>query len=419
MASAAVSLVSLLLLPSACTALDNGLVRTPPMGWMSWMYYTTDITEDIIKGVADELVSGGYAAAGYNYVAIDDGWTTARDPVTKELVADPAKFPSGIPALVQYVHGKGLLLGMYADVGSATCGGYPGLDMDAALTSQQYVQDVATFARWGVDALKVDGCNQDPKIMNITYPALSRAINASGHAMWLSCSWPCYEGGCGGGPATLSAELYTELRQYCNTWRDFNDMYDNADSLYNIIGAYTNPKAIELHASVNGPGSFSDADMLAAGGGGLSIAEEEMQMVLWAMFSTPLMMSNDLPNILPESKAVLLNAEVIAVSQDVAYAASFNVTDDHTYCRNLAGGAIALAGIHQSSLGPPVNITLSPRSTSTSSRLSDCATLPAHAGVTTWAFRDALRHKDLPSGAAVDCLAAQPGACLVVARPLK
>jgi len=252
--------------------------------------------------------------------------------------------------------------------------------------------------------------------MNVTYPNLSRALNATGRPMWFSCSWPCYVGGCGGGPATLSRGLYDELRATCNTWRDMNDMYDNVDSLYNIIGAYTKPAAIALHNSVNGPGSFNDADMLAAGGGGLSLVEEEMQVVLWALLSSPMMMSNDLPNIAPESRALLLNPELLAINQDMAHPGSFNVTDDHTYCRNLAGGAIALAGLHQSSLGPPTNITLSPRATPASSRLADCI-LPEHAGVARWTFRDALRRRDLAPGTAVDCLAAQPGVCAVVARP--
>lgn len=253
--------------------------------------------------------------------------------------------------------------------------------------------------------------------MNITYPALSDAINASGHAMWLSCSWPCYVGGCGGGPATVADAVYATAASKCNTWRDFNDMYDNIDSLYNVIGAYTNPVAIAKHAAVNAPGSWSDSDMLAVGGGGLSIVEEAMQMVMWAMFASPLMMSNDLPHIAPASRALLLNREIIAVNQDVTAPGSFNVTDEQTYCKNLAGGAIALAGTHRSSLGPPSNITLSPGPTSTSSRLSNCL-LPVHAGVSQWAFRDAVNARDLPPGASVDCLAAQPGVCLVVTTPL-
>ena len=194
-------------------------------------------------------------------------------------------------------------------------------------------------------------------------------------------------------------------------------MYDNQDSLYNIIAAYTNPTAVSLHNAVIQPGAWNDPDMLAAGGGGLSSALETMQMVMWAMLSAPMMMSNDLPNIAPESKALLLNSELLSVNQDVAFPASFNVTDDKTFCKNLAGGAIALAGIHETSLGPPSNITLSPGPTPASSRWSNCL-LPVHAGVSTWAFRDVLRNLDLAPGASVDCLAAQPGSCLIVATPL-
>jgi hypothetical protein len=383
---------------------------------MSWMYYTTEINEQIIRDVADELVSGGYRDRGYEYVCVDDGWTTDRDPVTNELRADPIKFPSGIPALVDYTHARGLKFGIYADVGSATCGGYSGLGMDRDLKNKQYIADVATFAKWGIDALKVDGCNQDASIMNVTYPALSDAINASGRAMWLSCSWPCYVGGCGGGPARVDPDVYTVLQEKCNTWRDFNDMYDNEDSLYSIIAAYTNPTAIKLHNRAVQPGAFNDPDMLAAGGGGLSTALETMQMVMWAMMSAPLIMSNDLPNIASESKALLLNSDLLKVNQDVSHASSFNVTDQLTYCKNLQGGAIALAGIHQQSLGPPTNITLSPGPTGGSSRLANCL-LSEHAGVTSWAFWDVLRGVDLPPGNVVDCLAAQPGSCLVVATP--
>jgi hypothetical protein len=184
-----------------------------------------------------------------------------------------------------------------------------------------------------------------------------------------------------------------------------------------VIGAYTNPKAIVKHARANQPGAWSDADMLAVGGGGLGFADETMQMVMWAMFSSPLLMSNDLPNILPESKALLLNTEIIAIDQDTAYPGSFNVTDDHTYCKNLAQGVIALAGIHQTSLGPPQNISLSPGPTATSSRLSNCL-LAEHTGVTTWAFRDVVKHINLEPGASANCLAAQPGACLITATPI-
>ena len=223
-ALAAAALVALARVAPAA-ALNNGAARTPPMGWMDWMYYTTEIDEALIKRTADEMASGGYRDAGYTVLSIDDGWSApARDPVTNDLVADPVRFPSGIKALADYVHNLGLLLGIYADVGAETCGGYVGLNMTADLADKQYIKDMATFASWGIDSLKVDGCNEDPAIMNITYPALSRALNATGRSIWFSCSWPCYMGGCGGGPATLPPSLYLQLRDNCNPWRDFNDM---------------------------------------------------------------------------------------------------------------------------------------------------------------------------------------------------
>lgn len=155
----------ILLLVAASNAMNNGMLRRPPLGWMSWMYTTDNINEQIVRDVADELVSGGYRDRGFEWLCIDDGWTTSRDPVTNGLRADPVKFPSGIQSVIDYVHGKGLRFGIYADVGDATCGGYAGLGMDAGLKNKQYIADMQTFAKWGVDALKVDGCNEDPAIM--------------------------------------------------------------------------------------------------------------------------------------------------------------------------------------------------------------------------------------------------------------
>jgi hypothetical protein len=116
------------------------------------------------------MVSGGYRDRGFEWVCIDDGWTTSRDPVTNALRADPVKFPSGIEALISYVHEKGLKFGIYADVGDATCGGYSGLGMDKDLKNKQYIADMQAFAAWGIDALKVDGCNMDPSISAFCNP---------------------------------------------------------------------------------------------------------------------------------------------------------------------------------------------------------------------------------------------------------
>ena len=160
--------------------------------------------------------------------------------------------------------------------------------------------------------------------------------------------------------------------------------------------------------------------MLTAGAGGLSTVEETMQMVMWALFNSPLVMSNDLPNIDAASKKLLLNKEIIEINQDVSHPNTFNVTDTKTYCKNLANGVIALAGLHQTSLGPPTNITLSPARGVKSSRLSNCLLPALHKakGVREWKFRDVINGIDLPTGTEVNCLAAQPGACLITATPV-
>ncbi len=146
-------LVGGLLLAAAAPALalNNGLARTPPMGWNSWNKFGCNINESLIKGIADAMVSSGMQAAGYQYVNLDDCWQVSRDSAGN-IVADPARFPSGIKALADYVHAKGLKLGVYTDAGTATCAGRPG-----TLNHEQ--QDARTYASWGVDYVKEDWCS--------------------------------------------------------------------------------------------------------------------------------------------------------------------------------------------------------------------------------------------------------------------
>ena len=184
-------------LTSLVTSLDNGLARTPPMGWLSWerfrcvidckTYPDTCISEKLYMAMGDELVKNGYRDLGYVYVNIDDCWAeNTRDNVTKELRADHVRFPHGIQWLADYMHQRGLKLGIYADYGAFTCGGYPGslgyLDIDAQ-----------TFAKWGVDSVKFDGCFSDARTDKVGYPAFGKALNKTGHPMLYSCEWPLYE----------------------------------------------------------------------------------------------------------------------------------------------------------------------------------------------------------------------------------
>src|SRR4051812_36592670 len=143
---ATVPIVALAVIPPA-QALNNGLGLTPPMGWNDWNTFGCSVSDTLIRQTADVIVSSGMAAAGYEYVNIDDCWSTMARDSAGNLVADPAKFPNGMKALADYVHSKGLKLGIYGEAGSTTCAGYPG-------SLGHETQDAKLWASWGIDLLK-------------------------------------------------------------------------------------------------------------------------------------------------------------------------------------------------------------------------------------------------------------------------
>jgi hypothetical protein len=305
---------------SSVIALDDGLARTPPMGWMSWerflcnvdceTYPDSCISEDLYKRTANLMVSEGYLEAGYDHVNIDDCWSTfERDPVTNEQVADPDRFPSGIKSLARYVHDRGLKLGLYSDIGTQTCAGYLGMQDNLEL-------DANTFASWDIDMLKVDGCFQDTDMMGQTYPRLSRALNATGRPIVYSCSWPAYLDPDYG--EANDGEVLKELAEICHLWRNWDDIRDDWGSVSSVIDFWKRNSTDDPFIQVAGPGHWNDPDQLMIGDNGLSHSEERSQFALWAIFAAPLIMSNDLAHISKESKEILLNKEIIAVDQDPA-----------------------------------------------------------------------------------------------------
>jgi alpha-N-acetylgalactosaminidase len=265
------------------------------------------INEQLYKTQAELMISEGYVAVGYKQINIDDCWSTLeRDPVTDEQVADPARFPSGIKTLSKWMHDRDLLIGLYSDIGSKTCGGYIGMQDHLEL-------DANTFASWDIDMLKVDGCYQDPSIMEGTYTELSNALNATGRDIVYSCSWPAYLED--NGEANDGEVLY-KLQNICNLWRNFDDIEDSWSSVSSIVNKWKRDDPNDPFVKVAQPGAWNDPDMLMIGNNGLSIYEERSQMALWAIFAAPLLMSNDLARVSPESKAILQNVEIIAVDQD-------------------------------------------------------------------------------------------------------
>ncbi|XP_028935345.1 alpha-N-acetylgalactosaminidase [Ornithorhynchus anatinus] len=293
-------------------ALENGLMRTPPMGWLAWERFRcnvdckTDpkncISEQLFMEMADRLAEDGWRDLGYRYVNIDDCWMARLRDRDGRLVPDPDRFPRGIPALADYVHSRGLKLGIYEDLGNYTCMGYPGT------TLARVVDDARTFAEWGVDMLKLDGCFSTSEDRALGYPKMAEALNATGRPIAFSCSWPAYEGGL---PPQVN---YTLLGTICNLWRNYDDIQDSWQSVLSIVDWFSdNQDALQPAA---GPGRWNDPDMLLVGNFGLSFEEARAQMALWAVLAAPLFMSTDLRTISRRDREILQNPLLIKISQD-------------------------------------------------------------------------------------------------------
>ncbi|CAJ2667098.1 alpha-galactosidase-like isoform X2 [Trifolium pratense] len=272
--------------------LANGLGRTPPMGWNSWNHFQCDITEDLIKETADAMVSTGLADLGYQYINLDDCWGELNRDSKGNLVAKSSTFPSGIKALADYVHSKGLKLGIYSDAGNLTCS----KKMPGSLGYED--QDAKTFASWGVDYLKYDNCdnnNIDPKER---YPRMSEALLNSGRPIFFSlCEWGSED------PAIWGKSVG-------NSWRTTGDIEDKWESM--TTRADQNNK----WASYAGPGGWNDPDMLEIGNGGMTTEEYRAHFSIWALAKAPLLIGCDIRALDDTTKELLSNSEVIAVNQD-------------------------------------------------------------------------------------------------------
>lgn len=282
---------------------DNGLVRTPPMGWNSWNKFAGRVTADDVRGMADAMVSSGMAKVGYVYVNIDDTWELGRDaqgnPTTNK------KFPD-MKALADYVHSKGLKIGIYSGPGPKTCAGY-----EASYGHEE--QDAKQYAAWGIDYLKYDWCSADQiytdEDMQAVYQKMGDALLKSGRSIVYSLcqygrnevwKWGAKVGG--------------------NLWRTTGDISDRWDSLNRIgFGQAVMGKFTQLDiASAMKPGAFNDPDMLEIGNGGMTGDEYRLHMSLWSMLAAPLLAGNDLRTMTEEIKSILMNTEVIAINQDKA-----------------------------------------------------------------------------------------------------
>ena len=334
------------------------------MGWLSWERYRcqTDCTThpsscinaDLYLQQAKRLVLDGYMDAGYTFVNVDDCYLSHQRTSDGKLVANSTRFPGGMRALSDQIHAMGLHVGVYEDVGTTTCGGYPGLE------GHDVLDDMRTIAEdWQVDMLKVDGCNFNVSQMDVAYPALSRAllqarpVGGTRAPVVLSCSWPDYVR-LSGAPINLTA-----VAQWCNMWRMYDDIQDSWESVVSIVEYYATQQ--DVLVPVAGPGAWNDPDMLIIGDFGLSHDQQKAQFALWAIMAAPLLMSNDLRSMPAESKAILLNKEIIAVDQDELGMQGRRVKVEdkvlETWARPLKGGQIAVVLFNRGDT-VPTNMTV-------------------------------------------------------------
>jgi alpha-galactosidase len=322
-----------LLAPSALTLLAavapaaEPLALTPPMGWNSWNKFGCNVSEALIRRTADALVTSGMKDAGYEYVVIDDCWQVARD-AAGTIVADPERFPSGIQALADYVHARGLKLGIYSDAGTMTCAKRPG-------SKDHEAQDARSYAAWGVDYLKYDWCNSAGQDTRDSYAKMSQALGASGRPIVFSiCEW-------GSTKPWLWAQGVGQL------WRatgDIQDCWDCGKSWGGMGVAHIIDQVAELYPFA-GPGHWNDPDMLEVGNGGLTLPESRAHFSFWALLAAPLMAGNDLEAMTGEIREILTNREVIAVDQDPLGMQGRKVADDgprEVWMKPLADGSRAV-----------------------------------------------------------------------------
>ncbi len=275
----------------------DGLALTPPMGWNTYNRFGCNIDEALIRGAADAMVASGMRDAGYKYVIIDDCWEGVRDAEGR-LQPDPKRFPSGMKALGDYIHGKGLLFGIYSDAGIKTCAGRP------ASQGHEY-QDAAQFAAWGVDYLKYDWCTTYTRDGQEAYTTMADAIRATGRPIILSiCDW-------GTNKPWIWGKTVGDL------WRTTGDIYDHWSGVRTYERGMLN--IVDLNEPLYpfaGPGHWNDPDMLEVGNGGMTETEYRSHFSLWAMMAAPLIAGNDLAHMTEATQAILMNREVIAIDQD-------------------------------------------------------------------------------------------------------
>lgn len=295
------SIVALSVVGQTLAQKVEGLALTPPMGWNSWNKFGCDISESLIREVADAMVESGLADAGFVYINLDDCWHAPSRDADGFPQCDPQRFPSGMKALVDYVHSKGLKIGIYSCAGTKTCAGKFGS------YGHEY-QDALQYARWGFDYLKYDWCYTDGLNAPAAYKLMSEALAATGHPILFSiCEWGSNN------PCEWAAPL-----GHC--WRTTYDICGSfsGERLPGTWGSLSVLECLDQTAPLRkyaGPDHWNDPDMLEVGNG-FTVNQDRAHFTMWCMLAAPLMLGNDIRSMSDETAAILLDKDVIAIDQD-------------------------------------------------------------------------------------------------------
>ncbi|MBV8500268.1 MAG: glycoside hydrolase family 27 protein [Paucibacter sp.] len=313
------------------------VAATPPMGWNSWNHFAEKIDDATVRAQADAMVASGMRDAGYTYINIDDTWEGERD--AKGEIHPNAKFPD-MKALADYVHAKGLKLGIYSSPGPKTCAGFEG-------SYGHEEQDARTYAAWGIDYLKYDLCSlgeqldrssplQARQIMRDAYVKMHKALLATGRPIVFSLCQYGYDSVWHWGASVGG-----------NAWRTTGDITDTYDRMAEIGFGQA---GLSKYA---GPGHWNDPDMLEVGNGGMKPEEYRTHMALWALLSAPLLAGNDLRQMSPETVALLTNRDLIAIDQDPAGHQGDRVAAEGTlevWAKDMADGSKIVALFNRSDI---------------------------------------------------------------------
>jgi len=340
----------------AAQALDNGVARTPPMGWNSWNTFGCNINETLIRQMADAMVSSGMRDLGYQYVVVDDCWFNPNRDSAGNLQGDPSRFPSGMRALGDYLHARGLKFGIYQGPLDKTCAQYFGSYPGATGSLNHEAQDARQFAAWGVDYLKYDWCSPTGTIEDQvrTFAKMRDALAATGRPIVFSINSNSIHA------KTGPQRNWGDVANLWRTTEDITNAWDTGQSNGYPMGIQNIVNVTVPLAGYAAPGRFNDPDMMEVGRGGMTDTEMRSHFALWAMLASPLIAGNDLRSMNSATQTILKNQNLIAINQDGLGLQAAQISNDGTrrvLAKRLANGDVAVALFNQGSTTTTVSTT--------------------------------------------------------------